>query len=58
MSFAQQFKNCLLKIISGIAMHPEDFSKHPNTDFSSSANRICQRDKLEFIYNFLIGKNI
>lgn len=34
MSFAQQVKSSLLEIISGMASHPEDFSKHPGTDFS------------------------
>lgn len=34
MSFAQQVKNNLLEIISDMAEHPEDFSKHPESDFS------------------------
>lgn len=34
MSFATQVKKSLLHIISGMASHPEDFSKHPGTDFS------------------------
>ncbi|PWJ30949.1 hypothetical protein A8806_103359, partial [Faecalicatena orotica] len=29
MSFAKQVKNNLLEIISGMALHPENFSKHP-----------------------------
>lgn len=33
MSFAIQVKNSLLDIISQMASHPEDFSKHPETDF-------------------------
>lgn len=34
MSFAEQVKNNLLEIISEMAAHPEDFSKHPESDFS------------------------
>lgn len=34
MSFAKQVKNNLLEIISGMALHPENFSKHPETDFT------------------------
>lgn len=34
MSFAEQVKNNLLNIISEMASHPEDFSKHPESDFS------------------------
>lgn len=34
MSFAEQVKNSLLEIISEMSAHPQDFSKHPNTDFS------------------------
>ena len=34
MSFAEQVKNSLLEIISEMSTHPQDFSKHPNTDFS------------------------
>lgn len=34
MSFAQQVKNSLLEIISQMATHPQDFSKHPESDFS------------------------
>lgn len=34
MSFAEQVKNSLLDIISEMSAHPQDFSKHPNTDFS------------------------
>lgn len=34
MSFAEQVKENLLQIISEMATHPEDFSKHPETDFS------------------------
>lgn len=34
MSFAQQVKNRLLDIISEMATHPQDFSKHPQSDFS------------------------
>jgi hypothetical protein len=33
-SFAEQVKSSLLKIISDMAAHPEDFSKNPETDFS------------------------
>lgn len=33
MSFAQQVKSSLLEIILGMSAHPEDFSKHPGTDF-------------------------
>lgn len=34
MSFAEQVKNSLLEIISEMSVHPQDFSKHPKTDFS------------------------
>lgn len=34
MSFAEQVKNNLLEIISDMAAHTEDFSKHPESDFS------------------------
>lgn len=34
MSFAEQVKNSLLEIISEMSAHPQDFSKHPKTDFS------------------------
>lgn len=34
MSFAEQVKNSLLEIISEMSTHPQDFSKHPKTDFS------------------------
>ncbi len=34
MSFAEQVKSSLLDIISEMAAHPQDFSKHPNSDFS------------------------
>jgi hypothetical protein len=36
MSFAEQVKSSLLKIISDMATHPEDFSKNPKADFSRS----------------------
>ncbi len=34
MSFPEQVKSNLLGIISQMAAHPEDFSKHPGSDFS------------------------
>lgn len=34
MSFPEQVKSSLLGIISQMADHPEDYSKHPGTDFS------------------------
>lgn len=34
MSFSDQVKSSLLDIISEMAAHPQDFSKHPKTDFS------------------------
>lgn len=34
MSFPEQVKNSLLEIISGMAAHPQDFSKHPESDFT------------------------
>jgi hypothetical protein len=36
MSFAEQVKSSLLKIISDMAAHPQDFSKNPQADFSRS----------------------
>lgn len=36
MSFADQVKNSLLDIIADMATHTENFSKHPETDFTRS----------------------
>lgn len=41
MTFPEQVKANLLDIISEMATHKDDFSKHPGTDFSRSSTMPC-----------------